>query len=377
MSGCSSCGNTVYSPSGACSSCGGDCGQPKKIVTTSGLPGEDGRGYDATSSTSTDVLDTAAVSVVGVITIEKAYTPGARVRFSDTAAPSANYFEGIVTAYDPLTGAMTVDFIDLKVGAGTIASWDVNLAGEQGKNPDYFFEVTQTIDFLDTYLIENVNTNPLRTIGVVVILPTVAGTNKSYAIGTPVKITPTSERGNVGTDILPVPKIEGVVQGYDPQIGVLQINVLAIQGTGTYGAWDVDLNYVIPTVKYLNGILLPPSAAGSSHGGIVIPGNTFFDYSQTLKINLAGRLTPDAVNPMEVYWDGVTLFSKILTSTDYFELEITVNTGYYVTISAVMRTGTGVDDHRQQLGIDSPAPAGFLLSTYRNQTIKSNTTGII
>ncbi len=42
MSGCSSCGNTVYSAAGACSSCGGDCGQPKVVVTQQGLPGVSG-----------------------------------------------------------------------------------------------------------------------------------------------------------------------------------------------------------------------------------------------------------------------------------------------------------------------------------------------
>ncbi len=99
-----------------------------------GANGSNGRGYDATSSTSLDTLTTLAATASATITTEKAYTVGARVRFSDTASPATNFFEGICTAYNTTTGAMTVSSIDLHRGTGTIASWDVNLAGEHGFN---------------------------------------------------------------------------------------------------------------------------------------------------------------------------------------------------------------------------------------------------
>jgi len=111
----------------------GNTGATGSIGAT-GASGSDGRGYDAESSTSLDTLDTSAITATGVITAEKAYTIGARVRFSDVANPSTNFFEGIVTYYDTVSGSMNVGSIDLKRGSGTISSWDVNLAGEYGLN---------------------------------------------------------------------------------------------------------------------------------------------------------------------------------------------------------------------------------------------------
>jgi len=114
----------------------GDQGIPGSIGNTGndGDKGDDGRGYDATSNTSIDILTTLATSTSATITIDKAYTIGARVRFSDTSSPAVNYFEGICTAYSPISGAMTVGSIDLHRGTGTIAAWDVNLAGERGSD---------------------------------------------------------------------------------------------------------------------------------------------------------------------------------------------------------------------------------------------------
>jgi len=99
-----------------------------------GSNGLDGRGYNATSTTSLDNLTTLSTTASATISTEKAYTSGARVRFTDVAQPSFNFFEGICTSYDPVTGVMTIGSIDLLRGTGTVASWDVNVAGEHGFN---------------------------------------------------------------------------------------------------------------------------------------------------------------------------------------------------------------------------------------------------
>ena len=57
-----------------------------------------------------------------------AYTAGARVRIASSATPS-NYMEGIVTSYSGTTMGVTVDTVG---GSGTIASWNINLAGNGG-----------------------------------------------------------------------------------------------------------------------------------------------------------------------------------------------------------------------------------------------------
>ena len=361
--GCTSCGNTVYSASGACSSCGGDCGTPKVVVTNtvSGTPGTPGRGYDATSTLSSNILDTPATTMGGVISIEKAYTPGARVRFSETANPSVNYFEGIVTAYDPLTGIMAVGFVDLKMGSGTIAAWDVILAGEMGLGANYYFEISQSIDFLDTYVIPDLNSYPTSDLGDLVLNASALGKNKSYYPGTPVKITPTAQVDEAGTRAIPTPKIEGFVLTYDILTGALTIRVTAIQGVGTFTEWSVDLNHTIPTVDYVQGILLPPSAAGSQHGSILIPGNTFFRSNQTVKAKFNGVSVVSA-NALVVSFDGVALFTKTITSAEIFDLEITINLGYYVTLSAKYTTSSGTDDDIQFLGGGN---AAYLLNTYK------------
>jgi hypothetical protein len=362
--GCTSCGNTVYSASGACSSCGGDCGTPKVVVTNtvSGTPGTPGRGYDAISATSTDLLDTGALGISGaVITIEKAYTPGARVRFSDTASPSVNYFEGIVAAYDPLTGIMDVGSIDLKKGTGTISSWDVNLAGELGEGSDYYFEISQSIDFLDSYVIPELNAVTSTSLGDLIINASNLGKSKSYHPGTPVKITPTAQVNDAGSRAVPVPKIEGFVNSYTTQTGDMTIRITGIQGVGTFTEWSVDLNYDRPTVDYVQGILLPPSGAGSQHGSILIPGNTIFKPNQTIKANFNGEAIGNAF-PFVVTFDGVTLFSKVLTSAEIFDFEITINVGSYVTLSAQYTTASGTDDDIQYLGGGN---AAYNLTTYK------------
>lgn len=130
MSGCN-CNNT----DGNCSDRLGNINMPtgeQGIPGTNGTNGEDGKGYDASSTSSIDVLDTADTSVSIVITVDKAYSPGARVRVSKVSAPTTNYFEGICTAYNYVTGDMTISSIDVKEGSGTATAWNVNLAGEPG-----------------------------------------------------------------------------------------------------------------------------------------------------------------------------------------------------------------------------------------------------
>jgi hypothetical protein len=94
-----------------------------------GLNGAEGKGYDASSVTSIN-LATLGATLSLVISINKAYTVGARVRVSSSANPTTQYFEGIVNSYTPATGAIDLIGIDLIVGASTLASWNVNVAGE-------------------------------------------------------------------------------------------------------------------------------------------------------------------------------------------------------------------------------------------------------
>ena len=109
--------------------CCDDCNELGLAV---GPAGDAGRGYDATSTTSL-VLGSIGATVAAVISLEKAYQPGTKYRFSDAASPSANYFEGIVSTYNTSTGAFT-GTVTLEVGSGTLTSWYVSVNGVNGTN---------------------------------------------------------------------------------------------------------------------------------------------------------------------------------------------------------------------------------------------------
>jgi microcystin-dependent protein len=119
--GCSDRLNNINMPTGHDGLPGGD-----------GTDGLDGKGYDASTANAITILDTADTTIDIVIDLNKAYTPGARVRVSKVSAPTTDYFEGICTAYNYITGELSLEAIDLKEGTGSSSAWNVNLAGEPG-----------------------------------------------------------------------------------------------------------------------------------------------------------------------------------------------------------------------------------------------------
>jgi len=93
---------------------------------TAGAVGANGPGYLATSVSSVTI---GLGSKTFVTQAGLAYTAGARVRVSDTGSPTANYVEGVCTAY---TGTSLTILVDRIAGSGTISTWDINLAGDPG-----------------------------------------------------------------------------------------------------------------------------------------------------------------------------------------------------------------------------------------------------
>jgi hypothetical protein len=108
----------TFTPAGAVGTTG--------TAGTNGTNGIDGKGYDATSSTS---LTLATGSQTLTINTNKAYMPSAsRVRIAYILAANT-YMEGVVTAYTPATGVMTV-LIDRFIGSGTYNSWNISIIGD-------------------------------------------------------------------------------------------------------------------------------------------------------------------------------------------------------------------------------------------------------
>jgi hypothetical protein len=98
-------------------------------VGPKGAKGDPGNGYKATSTSSLTLANTGSISLVTQPGL--AYSIGARVRLANAANPTAQYMEGVVTAYDGTSGAMTFT-ADLDFGSGTFASWNINVTGAPG-----------------------------------------------------------------------------------------------------------------------------------------------------------------------------------------------------------------------------------------------------
>lgn len=107
--------STVVGPTGATGATG-----------ATGSTGATGPGYTATSTTSIAIASSGSKAFTTQSGL--AYTVGARVRATD-AANTANWMEGLVSAYSGTTLTFTAD---LSNGSGTIASWNINLAGDRG-----------------------------------------------------------------------------------------------------------------------------------------------------------------------------------------------------------------------------------------------------
>lgn len=90
-----------------------------------GTAGPTGPSYVATSATSNSI---GVGSKVFTTQSGLAYAAGVRARATDTANIN-NYVEGVVSSY---AGTALTISVDTTSGAGTIASWNINVAGERG-----------------------------------------------------------------------------------------------------------------------------------------------------------------------------------------------------------------------------------------------------
>lgn len=90
-----------------------------------------GGGFTGTSATS---LATSVGSKTLTTQPNRSFLPGVFVSIIDTDEPSARAMYGPVTAYDRITGVVTVD-VQTVTGSGTNAVWTVSLSGPIGPLP--------------------------------------------------------------------------------------------------------------------------------------------------------------------------------------------------------------------------------------------------
>ena len=183
---------------------------------TNGTNGTNGLGYLATSATSLLV----AIGGLNLVSqVQLAYTPGARVRLTSAGSPSV-YMEGLVTAYNVTSGAMTITIDNIFGNAGTKNDWNINLAGQPGINgqttigPGYLATTTTSID--------------LGAAAIPSSISVITQAGLAYLPGGRVRITATV--GNY---------IEGVIYAYSGN--TLSFNADRKSGVGVFANWTIGV----------------------------------------------------------------------------------------------------------------------------------------
>ncbi len=102
--------------------------QVNVIFVPNGNPGDTGSSGPSYAATSTTSLAIGTGTKVFTTQAGLAYLTGTRARATD-AANTANWMEGVV---NPYSGTSLTLIVDLTSGSGTIANWNVSVAGERG-----------------------------------------------------------------------------------------------------------------------------------------------------------------------------------------------------------------------------------------------------
>ena len=189
---------------------------------STGTTGAAGAGYYATSTTS---LAIGTGSKAFTTQSGLAYSVGARVRAS-SAADTSNYMEGLVTSYSGTT--LTVN-VTRTSGSGTLADWNINLAGDVGATGATGAAGSTGITGATGPGYTATSSTSL-TIGTgFKTLSTQAGT--AYTAGSRVRIVET------GT---PTNWMEGEISTY--ALTVMVVNVDLTSGSGTAAGWTISLS---------------------------------------------------------------------------------------------------------------------------------------
>lgn len=93
------------------------------------------QGFSLISTTSNAIATAATpsvpVAVTWTATPGQPILPGVRLRASSRANPTVNFQSGVMTAYDPSTGSLTLS-VDYGSGSGTFTDWNIGFDGAVG-----------------------------------------------------------------------------------------------------------------------------------------------------------------------------------------------------------------------------------------------------
>lgn len=294
---------------------------PTGPAGTNGTDGTDGAGFGGFSSVNTNILDTGAVTLSTTMTTGLAYQSGARIRFSDTASPSVNFFEGVINTYDPITGAIEIIAIDVKSGTGTINSWNINPAGEQGEQGLQGATGSQGPQGLQGIQgptgpsgadgsdgrgydsISNTSTDILDTANTAVTMTIAA--ERAYVLGSRVRM---AQQANPTVNYF-----EGVVTSYNTVTGEIIISSIDLKkGSGVIADWGISIagevgptglpyvSVVTPSTPYIPSDLQVVLWDASSGAKVVdLP-----PAASNLNTSIVVKKTDNSVNAITINGDG-------------------------------------------------------------------------
>lgn len=97
---------------------------------------------DTSNAIATAATPSVPVPVVWTATPGQPILPGVRMRAASRANPTVNFQSGVLTAYDPSTGSLTLS-VDSPSGSGTFADWNIGFDGGIGPTGGTFSTVTK------------------------------------------------------------------------------------------------------------------------------------------------------------------------------------------------------------------------------------------
>lgn len=248
-----------------------------------GSQGATGAGYAATSTTSL-LIGTGTKAFTTQTGL--GYTVGQRARAS-SAANTANWMEGRVASYSGGTLTLSVDAIG---GSGTLADWNINVAGSQGIQGVQGADGNTGLTGANGASYAATSTTSLAIGTGSKVFASQAGL--AYVAGSRVRAASAANTSNY---------MEGICTAYNSGTGSLTIDVAITGGSGTYADW----NFSLAGNKGDTGTGFVPRGAYSGATAYVV-NDLVQDQSSTWRCILAstGNAPPTLPTTTNAYWEA-------------------------------------------------------------------------
>jgi hypothetical protein len=308
---------------------------------------------NATNSTSITSLTVGTGAKTFTVETGKSYVSGQTVRAASTSSPTT-WMQGDVTAYDPLTGALSIT-MNATQGSGTVASWTLSLSAPATSGGSL------TVDFAAKSLTHAIGANIAS--ASTIDLSTATG-NTAHVTG---NTTITGATMTAGKDVYVI--FDGTPQltyhATNLKLNSGGGNITAAAGDGAWFAYDGTTVFV--TFFRLSGKAIVETAApagapvgsGLVHFGSTPPTN--YLTCPTTQTNISRTTYATLFAAIGTTWgigDGSTTFGLPWFAADYAILQANSNVGSASTGTVKAHTHTiqinSLNAHGGNAGADTP-----------------------